>query len=71
MAAVRRLADAGHRLTCWSSGGADYAREVAEELGLGDCFVAYLTKPTVLIDDLVPGQWRGLRTVHPNAVREL
>lgn len=51
---------------CWSSGGADYARESAEEFGLTDCFTAFLPKPNVLLDDQNVADWRRLRQVHPN-----
>ena len=35
---VRRLHENGHMLYLWSSGGADYARRSAEELGISECF---------------------------------
>jgi hypothetical protein len=62
---VRTLADQGATLYCWSSGGADYAREVAIELGLHDLFVAFLPKPQVIIDDQNVLSWRRLVQVHP------
>ena len=62
---VRTLADQGATLYCWSSGGADYAREVAVELGLHDLFVAFLPKPQVIIDDQNVLSWRRLVQVHP------
>jgi hypothetical protein len=49
----------------WSTGGADYAREVARELGLEHCFVAFLPKPTIMLDDQAPAEWRLCRHVHP------
>jgi hypothetical protein len=62
---VRRLFQAGAKLYLWSSGGADYARETAEQLGLTECFIAYLPKPQILIDDQHPGQWRRFLHLHP------
>lgn len=62
---VRSLSQAGVQLFCWSSGGADYARRSAEEVGLIDCFVAFLPKPHVLLDDQHPGDWRRVLHVHP------
>lgn len=53
---------------CWSSGGAEYAREVAAKLGLEDCFAGFLPKPNILIDDLPVGAWRDLLTLHPNVI---
>lgn len=48
---VRRMHTAGHTLYCWSRGGGDYACEVATSLGIADCFVAFLPKPDVVLDD--------------------
>ena len=48
---VRRMHAAGHALYCWSRGGGDYARGVAESLGIVDCFVAFLPKPDIVLDD--------------------
>ena len=62
---VKALSDAGATLYCWSSGGADYARTIAAELGIAACFVAFLPKPHVLIDDQDVGAWRRLVQVHP------
>lgn len=38
IAYVRQLFENGAELYCWSSGGAEYARESAREVGLEDCF---------------------------------
>lgn len=65
IALVRDLHAGGARLYCWSTGGADYARETARELGIESCFVAFLPKPHVLIDDRPVRSWR-IREFHPN-----
>jgi hypothetical protein len=62
---VAALKQAGATLYCWSTGGADYALEVARELGLEHCFVTFLPKPTILLDDQAPHEWRLCRHVHP------
>jgi hypothetical protein len=62
---VRSLYADGAQLFCWSSGGAEYARAVTEELGIARCFVAFLPKPHVILDDQPVGSWRRLVTVHP------
>lgn len=62
---VRTLAEQGATLFCWSSGGPEYAREVATELGLLDLFAAFLPKPQVIIDDQNVLSWRRLVQVHP------
>ena len=48
---VRRMHAAGHSLYCWSRGGGEYARDVANFLEISDCFVAFLPKPDVALDD--------------------
>lgn len=62
---VSALAAEGAVLYCWSSGGAAYAEEVARELGIEKCFVAFLPKPHVLLDDQDVSKWRRLTQVHP------
>jgi phosphoglycolate phosphatase-like HAD superfamily hydrolase len=64
VALVRSLKERGAALYCWSSGGAAYARAAAEEVGLGDCFEAFLPKPHLLLDDVAVGHWR-LKELHP------
>lgn len=48
---VRRMYADGHLLYCWSRGGADYARGVADSLGILDCFTEFLPKPDIVLDD--------------------
>ncbi|ATB29546.1 hypothetical protein [Melittangium boletus] len=62
---VRELHERGAELYCWSTGGAAYARQTATELGLADCFVAFLPKPHLLLDDVAVKDWR-MREVHPS-----
>ncbi len=62
---VRELSQRNAALYCWSSGGAEYARLTAEQLGIADCFQAFLPKPTILLDDQDVAEWRGLSQVHP------
>jgi phosphoserine phosphatase len=62
---IRRLKTQGATLYCWSSGGSEYARTSAKEFGLEDCFVSYLPKPEVMIDDQPFQDWRRLRHVYP------
>jgi len=62
---VRSLFEQGAELYGWSSGGAEYARRSAEELGIADCFTAFLPKPQVVLDDQNISEWRGLLQVHP------
>jgi phosphoglycolate phosphatase-like HAD superfamily hydrolase len=64
---VRRLHARGFSLYCWSTGGADYARRIVTELGLAECFTAFLPKPTVLIDDQEMSVWL-LKTFHPMSI---
>jgi hypothetical protein len=66
---VRDLKRHGAVLYAWSSGGGDYARSSAVELGIEECFVAFLPKPNVMIDDQPPAEWRRLICVHPGEAR--
>lgn len=66
---VRELA-AHAELYCWSRGGAAYAREIAVELGVEDCFVAFLPKPDGYVDDIAIAEWAGAQ-LHPNEARGL
>lgn len=62
---VRELHAAGCELYCWSAGGAAYAEEVALELDVAHCFVGFLPKPHVFLDDQTPEAWRGVVCIHP------
>lgn len=65
---VRELKESGATLYLWSSGGAEYAKESARELGIEDCFEAFLPKPHFLVDDQEPREWRGFYVLHPSNV---
>lgn len=65
VARVRELHNAGAKLYLWSSGGSEYAQESAAELGIVDCFSAFLAKPDVYIDDQSVDEWRYCRHVLP------
>lgn len=62
---VRERAAEGAALYCWSSGGGEYARRSAEELGIAECFRAFLPKPHTLLDDQPLTAWRDLTVLHP------
>lgn len=62
---IRGLHAAGHQLYLWSSGGADYARRSAAELGLTDRFLGFLPKPNLIIDDQAVGDWRQCTHEYP------
>jgi hypothetical protein len=62
---VQELAASGAELYAWSSGGGEYAKESARELGIEALFRAFLPKPHVMVDDQPPSEWRRLVHVHP------
>jgi len=62
---VRNLKAEGAVLYCWSSGGGEYAQASAEELGIADCFVAFLPKPNIVLDDQDISKWRYLKHFYP------
>lgn len=68
VAYVRRLHRSGATLYLWSSGGADYCRSTAEDLGIADCFAGFLPKPTLYVDDQPVAEWRDCRHLHPAQV---
>jgi predicted HAD superfamily phosphohydrolase YqeG len=70
VALVRSLKERGTQLYCWSSGGEAYARSTAEELGVSDCFEAFLPKPHLLLDDVQVGSW-NLVQLHPSECSSL
>jgi hypothetical protein len=67
---VAALKQAGAELYCWSSGGAAYAESSARELGIADCFSAFLPKPQLLLDDVSIASWK-LKELHPTACLSL
>lgn len=67
---VRELYREGAELYLWSSGGAEYARATAVELGIAECFVAFLPKPHVYIDDQAVQEWRYCRHFLPGNVKD-
>ncbi len=62
---VRRLKSEGALLFLWSSGGSDYCRRTAEELGITDCFEGFLPKPTLYVDDQPIQEWKLCRHLYP------
>jgi hypothetical protein len=66
IAHIKELKTQGAVMYCWSSGGAQYAEDSAKEFGIENCFVGFLPKPEVAIDDMRFSQWRNLLEVHPN-----
>jgi hypothetical protein len=66
VARVRELHAQGVALYLWSSGGADYARASAVELKIDHCFIAFLPKPDVYLDDQPVNDWRYCKHVLPS-----
>lgn len=66
IAHVRELHASGAILYLWSSGGAVYAETTAKELGLQECFVGFLPKPTTYIDDQPVHEWKYCEHLYPS-----
>jgi hypothetical protein len=62
VAHARSLASSGAELYCWSAAGADYARSTAQRVGIEQCFVGFLPKPSCRRE---LSAWRQLTVVHP------
>ena len=58
--AMRVLFDAGCRLFLWSTGGAEYCRQIAERLEIAGLFEAFLPKPDIYVDDMPSTIFNGL-----------
>ena len=67
---VKTLFAEGAILYLWSSGGAEYAHASAVELNIKDCFVGFLPKPEVYIDDQAIHDWRFYQHVLPNNIAD-
>ncbi len=69
IARIRELHAQGVALYLWSSGGADYARASVKEFGIEHCFLVFLPKPDVYLNDQPISEWPFCTHVHPvNAV---
>ena len=62
---VRKLALEGASLYLWSTGGGEYAKSMAVDLGIADCFKAFLPKPQLIIDDQPIHEWRDFKHSYP------
>lgn len=63
---TKKLKNAGATLYCWSKAGGAYAKKIAEEFEIADCFDGFLTKPDIVIDDCLFDKWIS-KEIHPNA----
>ncbi|WP_028456266.1 HAD family hydrolase [Chitinilyticum litopenaei] len=71
IAEVRRLHQAGAELFLWSSGGAEYCRATAQELGIAECFAGFLPKPHYYVDDQPVHEWKLTRHLYPSQADQL
>lgn len=62
---VRAMHRDGATLYLWSTGGAEYARSSAAELGITECFTGFLPKPNLIIDDQAVADWRACKHEYP------
>jgi cation transport ATPase len=62
---VRTLHAEGAVIYLWSTGGAEYARSIAADLGIAECFAGFLPKPSLVIDDQAIQDWRDIKHEYP------
>jgi hypothetical protein len=62
---ARSLHAEGAVLYLWSTGGADYAQSVANDLGIETCFAGFLPKTALIIDDQAVQDWRDCKHERP------
>lgn len=63
---IRKLQSEGATLFLWSSGGSEYCKQTAMELGIENCFTAFLPKPTLYIDDQPVQEWVNCKHLYPS-----
>lgn len=63
---VRELSKQGAMLYCWSTGGEDHARSIAQKLDIEACFKGFLHKPQLFIDDQQTTEWENFLHVSPD-----
>lgn len=61
----------GALLYCWSTGGEEHARSIAQKLGIEKCFTGFLHKPQVFIDDERAEQWPHFVHIAPDKLGTL
>ena len=44
----------------------EYAKSIAESLEIDHCFLGFLTKPDVMIDDQECSDWKYLKHLYPS-----
>lgn len=66
IAQIRRLKAEGVTLYLWSSGGSEYCKSTAQELGIVECFEGFLPKPTVYVDDQPVHEWKLCTHLYPS-----
>ncbi len=66
VARIREWHAEGALLYCWSSQGANYARQIAKTLGLEPCFSTFLCKPHILVDDQALTDWQYFLHRYPS-----
>jgi predicted HAD superfamily phosphohydrolase YqeG len=62
---VRQLYADGAIIYLWSTGGAEYAQSIANDLGIKECFAGFLPKPTLIIDDQATQDSNGCQHERP------
>ena len=60
---IRRKYGQGKMIIAWSAGGAIWARNVINALGLNDIVTLIMAKPTTYVDDIDVANW-GLNRVY-------
>ena len=70
IAQIHRLKAEGVMLYLWSSGGSEYCRSTAQELGIVECFEGFLPKPTAYVDDQPVHEWKLCKHLYPSQAED-
>lgn len=68
---LKKLFQNGVEIFLWSSGGAEYCKKVAQNLGVSECIKGYLPKPNAYIDDQKMEEWKLCKHYYPGEVDQL
>lgn len=68
---LKKLFNNGFEIYLWSSGGEEYCKNVAKNLGIYEYIKSFLPKPNVYIDDQKFDEWKLCKHYYPGEVDKM